>query len=166
MLFRSKTAIQIVFPRRLEKSNLSKAILQFENRVIFSALTQTISAIIILSNAEQLIQFSAFATELSNSIKGATKRPNIKLKASIPGSESLVGPRLRSKSRSKSYLRARDKVKIAKINKMHAFIVASYEVTESSKFSPPLKKNQIIARGAIPMSMIAKAALHRYRKGT
>ena len=41
---------------------------------------------------------------------------------------------------------------------MHAFIVASYEVTESSKFSPPLKKNQIIARGAIPMSMIAKAA--------
>ena len=46
---------------------------------------------------------------------------------------------------------------IAKINKMHAFIVASYEVTESSKFSPPLK-NQIIARGAIPMSMIAKAA--------
>ena len=40
---------------------------------------------------------------------------------------------------------------------MHAFIVASYEVTESSKFSPPLK-NQIIARGAIPMSMIAKAA--------
>ena len=64
----------------------------------------------------------------------------------------------------KSYLRARDKVRIAKINKMHAFIVASYEVTESSKFSPPLKKNQIIARGAIPMSMIAKAA--RYRKGT
>ena len=40
---------------------------------------------------------------------------------------------------------------------MHAFIVASYEVTESSKFSPPLK-NQTIARGAIPMSMIAKAA--------
>ena len=104
MLFRSKTAIQIVFQRRLEKSNLSKVILQFENRVIFSALTQTISAMIILSNAEQLIQFSAFATVLSNSIKGATKRPNIKLKASIPGSESLVGPRLRSISRSKTVI--------------------------------------------------------------
>ena len=48
-------------------------------------------------------------------------------------------------------------MRIAKINKMHAFIVASYEVTESSKFGPPLK-NQTIARGAIPMSMIAKAA--------
>ena len=105
MLFRSKTAIQIIFTRQLEKSNLSKAILQFENRVIFSALTQTISAIITLnatlSNAEQLIYFSVFETVLSNSIKGATKRPNIKLKASIPGSESLVGPRLRRKSRSK-----------------------------------------------------------------
>ena len=97
MLFRSKTAIQIIFTRQLEKSNLSKAILQFENRVIFSALTKTISAIITLnarlSNAEQFIQISAFATVLSNSIKGATKRPNIKLKASIPGSESLEGPR-------------------------------------------------------------------------
>ena len=57
-------------------------------------MTQTISAIITLnatlSNAEQLIYFSVFETVLSNSIKGATKRPNIKLKASIAGSESLV----------------------------------------------------------------------------
>ena len=65
--------------------------------MIFSALTQTISAMITtnttLSNTEQLLQYTVIATVLSNSSNSATKRPIRKLKASIPGSKSLVGPR-------------------------------------------------------------------------
>ena len=60
MLFRSKTAIQIIFPEQCIENQSFQKHKNREDRVNFSAKTQTISAMITLNatltNAEQLIR--------------------------------------------------------------------------------------------------------------
>ena len=110
MLFRSKTAIKITFPRQFVNSKLSKANLQSKRQRIISfniffsqcwAAIQQLFRSLSIASQNWVKQKQVYATKSKVlSMTSSKPRPHLR---NVSTTLSLVGPRLRSKSRSKMF---------------------------------------------------------------